>query len=109
MDDQTLRPAVGSKEAGYLFEFREDGVYLTIYPDAADGLAFELSDIRQVLHDHGVIDYDIITLSQILREAAGEPRRLLNRKISRRSRSRKIQWKRSRSPRESSSTSVMIK
>ena len=76
MDDQTLRPAVGSKEAGYLFEFREDGVYLTIYPDAADGLAFELSDIRQVLHDHGVIDYDIITLSQILREAAGEPRKL---------------------------------
>lgn len=76
MDDQTLRPAVGSKEAGYLFEFREDGVYLTIYPDAADGLAFELSDIRQVLHDHGVVDYDIITLSQILREAAGEPRKL---------------------------------
>ncbi|SFT71428.1 hypothetical protein SAMN02910356_01752 [Selenomonas sp. GACV-9] len=76
MDDQTLRPAVGSIEAGYLFEFREDGVYLTIYPDAADGLAFELSDIRQVLHDHGVIDYDIITLSQIVREAAGEPRKL---------------------------------
>lgn len=82
MDDQTLRPAVGSKEAGYLCEFREDGVYLTIYPDAADGLLFELSDIRQILHDNGVIDYDIITLSQIVREASGEARKLADCYIS---------------------------
>lgn len=82
MDDQTLRPAVGSKEAGYLCEFREDGVYLTIYPDAADGLLFELSDIRQILHDNGVIDYDIITLSQIVREASGESRKLADCYIS---------------------------
>ena len=82
MDDQTLRPAVGSKDAGYLCEFREDGVYLTIYPDAADGLLFELSDIRQILHDNGVIDYDIITLSQIVREASGESRKLADCYIS---------------------------
>ena len=82
MDDQTLRPAVGSKEAGYLCEFREDGVYLTIYPDAADGLLFELSDIRQILHDNGVIDYDISTLSQIVREASGEARKLADCYIS---------------------------
>ncbi|MCR5439968.1 hypothetical protein SAMN05216584_104193 [Selenomonas sp. WCT3] len=82
MDDQTLRPAVGSKEAGYLCEFREDGVYLTIYPDAADGLLFELSDIRQILHDNGVIDYDIITLSQIVREASGESKKLADCYIS---------------------------
>lgn len=82
MDDQTLRPAVGSKEAGYLCEFREDGVYLTIYPDAADGLLFELSDIRQILHDNGVIDYDIITLSQIVREASGEARKIADCYIS---------------------------
>ncbi|WP_033169891.1 DUF342 domain-containing protein [Selenomonas sp. ND2010] len=82
MDDQTLRPAVGSKEAGYLCEFREDGVYLTIYPDAADGLLFELSDIRQILHDNGVVDYDIITLSQIVREASGESKKLADCYIS---------------------------
>lgn len=75
MDDQTLRPAVGSKEAGYLCEFREDGVYLTIYPDAANGLLFELSDIRQILQENGVVDYDIITLSQIIREASGEAKK----------------------------------
>lgn len=76
MDGKTLRPAVGSKELGYLFEFREDGVFLTVYPDVANSLLFELSDIRQVLQDNGVKDYDIVTLSQIVREASGEPRKL---------------------------------
>ena len=82
MDDQTLRPAVGSKEAGYLCEFREDGVYLTIYPDAANGLLFELSDIRQILQENGVVDYDIITLSQIIREASGEAKKIADRYVS---------------------------
>ena len=76
MDDQTLHPAVGGKEAGYLFEFREDGVYLTIFPDAANGLMFELLDLRQVLQDNGVTDYDISRLSHIVREAAGQPAKL---------------------------------
>lgn len=76
MDDQTLHPAVGGKEAGYLFEFREDGVYLTIFPDAANGLMFELLDLRQVLQDNGVTDYDISRLSHIVREAAGQPTKL---------------------------------
>lgn len=82
MDDKTLRPAVGSKELGYLFEFREDGVFLTIYPDADNDLLFELSDIRQILHDNGVVDYDIITLSQIVREASGEPKKLASTFLS---------------------------
>ncbi|MCH3959188.1 MAG: FapA family protein [Selenomonas sp.] len=76
MDDQTIHPAVGGKEAGYLLEFLEDGVYLSIYPDQGDGILFELSDIRKILNDNGVIDYDIIELSRIVREAAGEPRKL---------------------------------
>ncbi len=76
MDDQTIHPAVGGKEAGYLLEFLKDGVYLTIYPDQGEGLLFELSDIRKILFDNSVADYDIAELSRIVREAAGEPRKL---------------------------------
>lgn len=39
-------------------------------------MLFELSDVRQSLQDNGVIDYDIIELSKIIREAAGEPRKI---------------------------------
>ena len=53
MAEQENRPPVGGKEAGYLFEFREDGVYLTVFPEAADGVLFELSDIRQILQEPG--------------------------------------------------------
>ena len=60
MDDQTIHPAVGGKEAGYLLEFLEDGVYLSIYPDQGEGILFELSDIRKILNDNGVTDYNII-------------------------------------------------
>lgn len=76
MDDQTIHPAVGGKEAGYLLEFLKDGVFLTIYPNPGEGLLFELSDIRKILFDNSVADYDIGELSRIVREAAGEPRKL---------------------------------
>lgn len=79
MGDNIIRPPVGGKDAGYLFEFKADGVYLTIYPDEGDGGLFELSDIRQLLYDNGVTDYDIIALSQIVREAVGEPRKLADK------------------------------
>ncbi len=76
MDDQTLRPAVGGPEAGYLLEFLQDGVFVTVYPSDGAEMLFELSDIRQSLQDNGVIDYDIIELSKIIREAAGVPRKI---------------------------------
>lgn len=76
MDDQTLRPSVGGPEAGYLLEFLQDGVFVTIYPSDGTEMQFELSDVRQSLHDNGVNDYDIIELSKIIREAAGEPRKI---------------------------------
>ena len=81
MDDQTIHPAVGGKEAGYLLEFLEDGVYLSIYPDQGEGILFELSDIRKILNDNGVTDYNIIELSRIVREAAGEPRKLSDKYV----------------------------
>ena len=71
-------PTLGGPEAGYKFEFRNDGVYLTIYPNSAESLLFELSDMRQILRECGVIDYDITLLSRTLREASGEPQRISN-------------------------------
>ena len=76
MDDQVLRPAVGGEDAGYLLEFLQDGVFVTIYPSNGTEMLFELSDVRQTLHDNGVNDYDIIELSKIIREAAGQRRKI---------------------------------
>ena len=76
MDDQVLRPAVGGEDAGYLLEFLQDGVFVTVYPSDGAERLFELSDVRQSLHDNGVNDYDIIELSKIIREAAGERRKI---------------------------------
>ena len=76
MDDQTLRPAVGGTEAGYLVEFLQDGVYVTVYPSDGTEMLFELSDVRQTLQENGVIDYEVIELSKIIREAAGQPRKI---------------------------------
>ena len=76
MDDQVLRPAVGGPDAGYLLEFLQDGVFVTVYPSDGTEMLFELSDVRQSLQENGVIDYDIIELSKIIREAAGERRKI---------------------------------
>lgn len=71
-----LSPTVGSKEDGYLFEFKADGVFLTVFPSEDEGILFELSDMRQILKDYGVLDYEIEALARIVREAKGEPRKL---------------------------------
>lgn len=76
MDDQILRPAVGGPDAGYLLEFLRDGVFVTVYPSDGTEMLFELSDVRQTLQDNGVIDYDVIELSKIIREAAGARRKI---------------------------------
>ena len=69
-------PMVGGAEAGYKFEFRPDGIYLTIYPNVKDSLLFELSDMRQILRDCGIIDYDVALLSRTMREASGIPAKI---------------------------------
>ena len=74
-----LSPIVGSKEAGYLFEFKADGVFLTVYPTEDDGILFELSDMRQILKEYGVLDYEIEVLARIVRETKGEPQKLADR------------------------------
>ncbi len=64
---------VGSKEAGYLFEFKPEGVFLTVYPTDDSGMCFELSDMRQILKEYGVTDYDMGDLAHVVRAADGKP------------------------------------
>ncbi len=69
-------PKVGGPEAGYMFEFRPDGIYLTIYPNAADALMIDLSDMHQILRSCGILDYDVAGLAQIMKEADGQPHKI---------------------------------
>lgn len=78
MGEGGFYPTIGGFESGYKFEFRNDGVYLTIYPNSADSLLFELSDMRQILKECGVVDYDVALLSRTLREANGDAQRVAN-------------------------------
>ena len=64
---------LGGQQAGYLFEFKSDGVYLTVYPADDSGMLFELSDMRQILKEYGVMDYDMTELARVVRAAEGTP------------------------------------
>ena len=67
---------LGGPQSGYKYEFRPDGVYLTVYPSVDGERLFELSDMRQILRDHKVLDYDVGVLSAAMREANGRPQRI---------------------------------
>ncbi len=67
---------VGGKAAGYLFEFKPEGVFLTVYPTEDSEMLFELSDMRQILKEYGVMDYDMGELARIVRAADGNPYQL---------------------------------
>ncbi|WP_288311290.1 DUF342 domain-containing protein [uncultured Selenomonas sp.] len=82
MEEEKHYPAVGSEKAGYLFEFRPDGVYFTVYPTTGSSILYELSDMRQILADYGVDDYDILTLAKTVRKADGVPVKLSSRVVS---------------------------
>lgn len=69
-------PMVGGMESGYKFEFRPDGIYLTIYPNSKEQSLFELSDMRQILRECGIVGYDVSLLSRTVREASGEECRI---------------------------------
>ena len=81
MAEKDLRPPIGGEGAGYLLEFQESGVYITIFPES-NGILFELSDIRQILQESGVVDYDVVSLARIVRESAGEPQKLADSFLS---------------------------
>ena len=67
---------LGGPESGYKYEFRPDGVYLTIYPSVDGERLFELSDMRQILRECRVLDYDVGLLSRTMREANGQPHKI---------------------------------
>ena len=76
MGDTNSYPKLGGPDAGYLYEFKSDGVYLTVYPNTADSLLFELSDMRQILKENGVKNYDVALLARTVREASGKAQKI---------------------------------
>lgn len=76
MAEERKSAEVGGKSAGYLFEFKPDGVFLTVYPTEDSEMLFELSDMRQILKEYGVTDYDMGELARAVRAADGEPCKL---------------------------------
>jgi hypothetical protein len=80
--DEVTYPTVGDREAGYLFEFREDGVFLTVYPSESNETLFELTDLQQILVDYKVEDYDILELAKAIRSASGEPVKISDHFVS---------------------------
>ena len=67
---------LGGSQSGYKYEFRADGVYLTVYPAVDGERLFELSDMRQLLRECKVLDYDVGILSRTMREASGRPQKI---------------------------------
>ncbi|MCR5834192.1 MAG: FapA family protein [Selenomonadaceae bacterium] len=67
---------LGGPSSGYKYEFTSDGVYLTVYPSVDNERLFELSDMRQILRDCKVLDYDVGILSRTMREANGRPQKI---------------------------------
>lgn len=67
---------LGGSAAGYKYEFKPDGVYLTVYPSVDGERLFELSDMRQILRECKVLDYDVGALSRTMREANGRPQKI---------------------------------
>ncbi|WP_233127421.1 DUF342 domain-containing protein [Anaerovibrio sp. JC8] len=76
MDNTSSVSKVGSRDSGYLFEFRNDGVYLTVYESTEPGIQFELSDMRQILKEFSVDDYNLELLSRLVRESSGIPTKI---------------------------------
>ena len=73
MDEHKIIARVGGKDKGYLFEFCSDGIFLTVYPKDGTGLMFDVSEMRQVLKDFSVVDYDLRLMTDALKKNDGVP------------------------------------
>lgn len=71
-----MSKTIGGASAGYKIEFRAEGVYLTVYPSEYGERLFELSDLRQLLRECKVQDYDVGVLSRTMREASGRAQKI---------------------------------
>lgn len=63
----------GGREKGYLLRFTGEGVYLTVYPRAEETAQFALTEITEILHAHGFMKYSVELLTNLMRQADGEP------------------------------------
>lgn len=76
MDENARMPEiqeVGGRESGYLLSFREDGVYLTVYPRTEAEAQIELTEITEKLHAHGFMKYGVELLTKVIQQQSGAP------------------------------------
>lgn len=73
--DETAYPTCGGPESGFFFEFKPEGVFLTVYPPDGEPL-FEISDLTQVLSEAGINDFDLTLLMQAAKNADGKPAKI---------------------------------
>ena len=62
---------VGERKGGFQLILREDGAYLTIYPEEEGTEVIDLSSLREKLEREGVTDYDVLQLAYLVRAAEG--------------------------------------
>lgn len=62
---------VGERKEGFQLILREDGAYLTIYPEEEGTEVVDLSSLREKLEREGVTDYDVLQLAYLVRAAEG--------------------------------------
>ena len=62
---------VGGRKEGFQLALREDGAYLTVYPEEPDADVVDLSALREKIEAEGVTDYDVLQLAYLVRSAEG--------------------------------------
>ncbi|MBF1683870.1 MAG: DUF342 domain-containing protein, partial [Selenomonas sp.] len=62
---------VGGRKEGLQLALREDGAYLTVYPEEPDADVVDLSALREKIEAAGVTDYDVLQLAYLVRSAEG--------------------------------------
>ena len=67
---------VGGRKEGFQLALREDGAYLTVYPEEPDADVVDLSALREKIEAAGVTDYDVLQLAYLVRSAEGGEEKL---------------------------------
>ncbi|MBF1714978.1 MAG: DUF342 domain-containing protein, partial [Selenomonas sp.] len=67
---------VGGRKEGFQLALREDGAYLTVYPEEPDADVVDLSALREKIEAAGVMDYDVLQLAYLVRSAEGVEEKL---------------------------------
>ena len=62
---------VGGMRDGFLLEIKEDGNYLTVYPEEEGRTLVDLTSLREHLAKENVTDYDLLQVARMVRAADG--------------------------------------